>query len=215
MDDKICVIIADDHPVVRQGLRQIIEREVDLEVLTEAGDGEAALESIVRLRPDVAVLDIDMPRMNGFDVLRALREKQTSGRVILLTVHREEEFFDEALRLGANGYVLKDSAVEDIVAAIRAVADGQNYVSPALTAYLFGQRQGQSNAAPSGLEHLTATEKQILKLIAEYQTNNQIAERLFISPLTVKTHRRNISLKLQLEGNHALMKYALEHKARL
>lgn len=215
MDDKIRVIIADDHPVVRQGLRQIIEREVDLEVLVEAGDGEAALESIVLLRPDVAVLDIDMPRMNGFDVLRALREKQTPDRVILLTVHREEEFFDEALRLGAEGYVLKDSAVEDIVAAIRAVSDGQNYVSPSLTAYLFGQRQGRSDARPSGLENLTPTEKQILKLIAEYQTNNQIAERLFISPLTVKTHRRNISLKLNLEGNHALMKYALEHKARL
>ena len=215
MKDKTRLLIADDHPIFRQGLRQIIEREGDLEVLTESGDGEAALENIVRLQPDVAVLDIDMPRINGLGVLRALREKQSLSKVILLTVHREEEFFNEALQLGADGYVLKDSAVEDIVLAIRAVSGGQNYVSPALTAYLFQQRQSQSGGRALGLKDLTSTEKQILKLIAEYQTNNQIAERLFISPLTVKTHRRNISSKLNLEGNHALMKYALEHKTLL
>lgn len=215
MEDKIRLLIADDHPIVRQGLRQILEREVDLEVTGEVGDGQAALEQIVLRQPDIAVLDIDMPKMNGFDVLRALREKQTPGKVILLTVHREEEFFDEALKLGASGYVLKDSAVEEIVAAIRSVSGGQNYLSPALTAYLVGQRQGRSGLHPANLNNLTSTEKQILQLIAEYQTNNQIAERLFISPLTVKTHRRNISLKLGLEGNHALMKYALEHKSRL
>lgn len=215
MADKIRLVIADDHPIVRQGLRQIIEREVDLEVLDEAGDGEAGLAAIVQLRPDVAVLDIDMPRLNGFGVLRAVRDKLIPTKVILLTVHREEEFLDEALRLGAAGYVLKDSATEEIVAAVRAVSSGQNYVSPILTAYLFRQRQDQGGAARADLENLTATEKQILKLLAEYQTNNQIAEKLFISPLTVKTHRRNISQKLQLEGSHALMKYALEHKSRL
>lgn len=215
MSEKIIVIIADDHPIVRQGLRQIIEREPDLSVSVECADGAAALEVIVDLRPDVAVMDIDMPKMNGLEVLRILQERKTSTKVILMTVHSEEDFFNEALRLGANGYVLKDSAVEDIVKAIRAVTIGQNYVSPALTAYLFKQNQNRNTSTKSGLETLTPTEKQILKLIADYQTNNQIAETLFISPLTVKTHRRNISQKLNLEGNHALMKFALEHKTQL
>lgn len=213
MNEKISVVIADDHPIVRQGLRQIVERERDLTVLAECGDGSAALETIINLQPDITVMDIDMPKMNGLAVLRALRERKISTKVILMTVHSEEDFFNEALRLGAVGYILKDSAVEDTVKAIRAACAGQNFVSPALTAYLFRRNQIVSSVSP--LETLTPTEKQILKLVAEYQTNNQIAETLFISPLTVKTHRRNISQKLNLEGNHALMRFALEHKNEL
>lgn len=211
MDQKISVLIADDHPLLRQGLRQILKSENLLEVLLECGDGETALQETLRLQPDVVILDIDMPRRSGLEVLQALRERSFSGKVILMTVHSEEEFFNEALRLGANGYVLKDSAAEDILTAVRAVTAGQNYISPALTAFLFQQKQ-QPTAEASGLESLTPTERQILRLIAEYQTNNQIAEALFISPLTVKTHRRNISLKLNLAGNHALMKFAVQHQ---
>jgi DNA-binding NarL/FixJ family response regulator len=205
-------MLADDHPIVRQGLRQIIERESDLEVVFECGDGATALDAAIARQPDAVILDIDMPGKNGLEVLRGLRERSFAGKVVVMTVHREEEFFDEALRLGAHGYVLKDSAVEDVVTAVRSVRDGQNYVSPALTTVLVRQRERRPQ---TGLDSLTPTERQILKLIADYRTNNQIAETLFISPLTVKTHRRNICVKLDLEGNHALMKFAVEHKAEL
>lgn len=215
MDGKISIIIADDHPILRQGLRQIIERENDLEILTECGDGATAIKEILAHQPDVVVLDIDMPHKNGLEVLQALGEQSFNGKIILLTVHSEEEFFDEAIRLGANGYLLKDSVVEDIIIAIRTVINGQNYVSPALTTMLFQQRRHPSQNKQSGLEGLTPTERQILKFIAEYQTNNQIAETLFISPATVKTHRRNICAKLELEGNHSLMKFAVEYKSKL
>src|SRR5688572_941597 len=141
MDERIRIVIADDHPLLRQGLRQVIEQETDLQVVAEAADGRAALEKIIAFEPDAAVLDIDMPELSGFDVLRALSERGARTRVIMLTVHREEEFFNEALRLGAKGYVLKESAVTDIVSAIRAVSAGQNYASPALTVYLFESRR--------------------------------------------------------------------------
>ena len=212
MSYKIKIVIADDHPIVRQGLRMTIERESDLQIIAEAGNGEEALRIITEQKPDVAVLDVDMPNGNGFDVLLKLRENNEKTAVIMLTVHCEEEFFNEAMKHGAQGYVLKDSTVTDIVQAIRAVFAGQNYLSPAVTSYLF-QKRGK--AVTDGIEQLTPSEKNILKLISEYKTSNQIAEELFISPHTVKTHRKNICLKLNLEGNHALMKFALEHKSSL
>jgi DNA-binding NarL/FixJ family response regulator len=215
MTSDIRIIIADDHPIVRQGLRQVIERESDLRVLGEADDGVIALELISRFQPEVAVLDVDMPRMDGLEVLRELRQRRISVAVIMLTVHREEAFFNRALQLGAQGYMLKDSALADIVNGIRAVAAGQNYVSPLLTSYLFQQKKNAPKIEAPALEQLTQAERQVLKLIAEYKTNNQIADELCVSPLTVKTHRRNISVKLELEGKHTLMKFALDHKAEL
>ncbi len=214
MNQRSSIIIADDHPILRGGLRQIIEREDSLEVLAECGDGESVLNETLSRQPELVILDIDMPRGTGLEVLKALRESDFPGKVIVMTVYSEEEFFDEAIRLGANGYILKDSASEDIVTAIRAVLDGQNYVSPSLTKYLFRQKR-KPEPTPSGLDALTPTELRILQLIAEYKTNKQIAELLFISALTVKTHRRNISIKLNLEGNHALMRFAIENQDRL
>jgi len=213
--DVIRVVIADDHPIVRQGLRQVIEKDAGLQVVAEVGDGQAALEQIKATRPRVAILDIDMPMMSGFEVARALTKLPLAVEIIFLTVHCEEEFFNEALELGAKGYVLKDSSVTDIAACIRAVAAGQNYVSPALTAYLVQQRRSAAPRPRSAIGALTPTERQVLKLIAEYKTSKQIAAALFISPHTVQTHRKNICVKLELEGNHALMRFALEHKSQL
>jgi len=213
--DVIRVVIADDHPIVRQGLRQVIEKDAGLQVVAEAGDGQAALEQIKATRPRVAILDIDMPMMSGFEVARALTKLPLAVEIIFLTVHCEEEFFNEALELGAKGYVLKDSSVTDIAACIRAVAAGQNYVSPAPTAYLVQQRRSAAPRPRSAIDALTPTERQVLKLIAEYKTSKQIAAALFISPHTVQTHRKNICVKLELEGNHALMRFALEHKSQL
>ncbi len=211
------VIIADDHPIFRQGLRQTIERERGLKVVAEAGDGRAALEEIRALSPDVAVLDIDMPELDGFGVARALQGEKLNVGIVFLTIHREEDFFNEAINLGAKGYVLKDSALSDIINCVKAVAAGRPYVSPALTSYLFNRQEraaALSQQKPE-LKDLSPTERRILKLIAEYKTSREIADELFISPRTVETHRTNICNKLELHGSHALMKFALAHKAEL
>ncbi|MCA1557964.1 MAG: response regulator transcription factor [Acidobacteria bacterium] len=212
------IVIADDHPIVRQGLRQTIEREVDFKVVGEASEGLTAIELIKSLAPAVAILDIDMPQLDGFGVARAVREQKLSVEMIFLTVHAEEDFFKAALDLGAKGYVLKDSAVSDIVASIRAVLDGQYYSSPALTTYLVKGMGGGTALTPvneSPLDSLTPTERRVLNLIAEYRTSKEIAAELYVSPRTIETHRNNICNKLNLRGNHALMKFALAHKSQL
>jgi DNA-binding NarL/FixJ family response regulator len=211
---SIRILFADDHPIVRQGLRQTIEKEDDLTIVGEADNGQTALQLITELKPEVVVMDLDMPVMDGFALLTALRESNLPSRAIVLTVHQEQEFFDEAVRLGAQGYILKDSAVTDVVNGIRAVAGGASYVSPALTSYLFKQAR-EERVRPDAVAQLTNTERAVLKLVADYKTNNQIADLLCISPHTVKTHRKNINAKLNLEGNHALMKFALENKSKL
>jgi DNA-binding NarL/FixJ family response regulator len=217
MAPETSLVIVDDHPIVRQGLRQTIETESDFTIVGEAGDGHAALELLEKLKPAIAIMDIDMPVLDGFGVARAIRERKLPVEIIFLTIHREKELFQEAVALGAKGYVLKDSAVTDIVSSIKAVAAGQHFTSPALTSYLFDPgRAGagkQGNASP--LDSLTPTEQRILRLIAEYKTSKEIAAELYISPRTVETHRTNISNKLNLRGSHALMKFALAHKSEL
>ena len=217
MNNEIQIVMADDHPIVRQGLRQTIEADAALKIVAEAGDGKTALAQIVQHQPAVAVLDIDMPEQDGFSVARAVRQQKLGVEIVFLTIHRDEEVFQAAIDLGAKGYVLKDSAVTDIVAAIKAVAAGQPYISPQLSAYLLKRRQRADalNARKPGLEDLTPTERRILKLIAEDKTSKEIAEELFISHRTVETHRANISRKLELHGHLALVKFALEHKAHL
>jgi DNA-binding NarL/FixJ family response regulator len=236
MESDVRILLADDHPIVRQGLRRVIDEEPNLTVVAEASDGRSALEQIEAMRPQIAVLDIDMPVLNGFDVARAIRERRLPVAVIFLTVYREESFFEQALRLGTKGYVLKDSAVSDIVASIRAVAAGEHYTSPAMTSYLMTKRRGVRaagegtavGASGSGsgaaqrpgakadvLVHLTPTERRILLMIADYRTSREIGEALHVSYRTVQTHRTNICTKLELRGNHALMKFALDHKAEL
>jgi DNA-binding NarL/FixJ family response regulator len=217
MSLEITVLVADDHPIVRQGLRQAIEKEKDFKIVAEAADGRTALEQIQALAPEIAILDVDMPKLDGFGVLRELVTRSSPVKVIFLTIHCEEEFFHQAVALGAAGYVLKDSAVTDIVNGIRAVASGHRYTSPAMTSYLMARR-GRAAALtrqkPS-LDDLTPTERRILLLIADYKTSTEIAKDLFISPRTVETHRTNICNKLDLHGKHALMKFALSHRHEL
>jgi DNA-binding NarL/FixJ family response regulator len=217
MKTEIKIVIADDHPLVRDGLRRAIEAAANLKVVAEAGDGQTALDRILALKPDVAVLDIDMPGMSGFDVARALREKGIPSAIIFLTIHREEDFFNEALDLGAQGYVLKDSAASDIVTGIKAVADGQHFTSPAMTSYLVNRsrRAAEFRRNKPTLDDLTPTERQVLRLIADYKTSKEIADELGVSHRTIETHRANISAKLELRGSHSLMKFALSHKSEL
>jgi CheY-like chemotaxis protein len=145
MNDKVKIVIADDHPIVRQGLRQMIEADRNLTVIGEASDGETALQLIETHQPDVAVLDIDMPRIGGFDVARELERKKIPVKIIFLTMHSEEEIFQTAMDLGIKGYVLKDSAPNDIVAGIKSVAAGRPFISPAMSALLLNRRRRTEN----------------------------------------------------------------------
>src|SRR5262245_13131314 len=149
MKDKLKIVIADDHPMIRDGLRNAIEPNIAWEVVGEAKDGEVAIELINKLNPAIDILDISMPVRNGFEVVRALRQQKVQTRVIFLTMHRDEDFFQQALDLGVRGYVLKDSAVIDVVSAIKAVSRGEHYTSPALTSYLIRGRSSSSFAASS------------------------------------------------------------------
>jgi len=211
------VIIADDHPVFRRGLRQVIEAEPDLQVIAEAEDGVAALALLREHRPAVAVLDLDMPRMDGFEVIRILQQERLGISIVILTMHKDEDLFNEAMTLNVQGYILKDSAVNDIAGSIRAVASGQFFVSSPLSSYLMNRNRRTAalvNSQP-GMSDLTPTERRILNLIAEYKTNKEIAVQLFLSHRTVENHRANISQKLDLRGTHALLRFALEHKSEL
>ena len=217
MKDEVKIVIADDHPIVRQGLRQMIEAEKNFTIVGEAGDGEDALQLIETHQPDVAVLDIDMPRIGGFDVARELKRKKSEVGIIFLTMHSEEEIFQTAMDLGVGGYVLKDSATTDIVAGIKSIASGKPFISPALSALLLNRRRRVNKLARQNpeLDSLTPTERRILKLIAEDKTSKEIGEELFISHRTVHAHRANISNKLNLSGNLALVKFAITHKSVL
>jgi DNA-binding NarL/FixJ family response regulator len=217
MSEDIQIVIADDHPLMRQGLRQVIEMEPNLKVVGEATNGSEALAMIEHLKPEVAILDVDMPHQDGFQVARELTSKNNPASIIFLTIHSEEQMFHAALDLGAKGYVLKDSAIDDIVAAIKEVAAGRAFTSLPMTTY-FARRQNY-NAVPDkqqlGLRQLTPTESRILRLLADYKTSKEIAGELSVSPRTVETHRLRICQKLNLQGSHSLMKFAVEYKSLL
>lgn len=212
--NRTTILIADDHPVLRLGLRGLIESERDLEVVSEASDGERALELIQALHPAIAILDIAMPKLDGLALAEQLIGQEPPVKIILLTMYREDKLFRKALDAGVKGYVLKDSMVTDIVGCIRAVAAGQHYASPELTTYLVNRVKHVdiTSALRSGLEGLTATERRVLSLIADYKTSKEIAQALFVSPRTIETHRNNICQKLGVSGSHALIKFALGHK---
>jgi len=212
---KIRIIIADDHPIFRGGLRQIISADESIEIIGEADNGEKALEIIQELKPDIAVLDIDMPKKTGLDVLRELKDSST--KIIFLTMYAEEDIFDEAMDFGIKGYVLKDSAVNDIIECILSVNEDNYYISPNVSNLLVNRRNKSKNLIKKNPElgNLTKTERNILRFISENKTSKEIAEVLFLSHRTVENHRTNISNKLNLKGSHSLLKFAIENKSYL
>ncbi|HEX9002937.1 MAG TPA: response regulator transcription factor [Blastocatellia bacterium] len=216
MNNDIKILIADDHPIFRHGLRQIIERDPRLRVIAEADDGEAALRLIESMQPQVALLDLDMPGLDGFGVARQVREAGLAVTLVFLTMHNDEMHFNEALDLGAKGYVLKDSAAADVVNCLKTVVTGQHYISPALSTYLLNRHQRASTLLRQpGLQDLTDTERRVLALLAEYKTSKQIADELGVSVRTIENHRARICQKLDLHGSHALVKFAIRHKSEL
>lgn len=212
MSDEIRVLLADDHPVVRKGLRAIVDDAPGMTVVGEASDGEAALTAIETLKPDVAVLDVDMPKLDGFGVARAVLKQHPATRVIILTLHDQEDIFEAAMDLGIQGYLLKDSAMIEIAAGISAVAQGRPYVSSALSMRML---RGRNRAADTPLDSLTPTERRILRLIGTGQSSKEIGQELSIHYRTVENHRTNICRKLGLEGSNALVRYALQNQQKL
>lgn len=215
--NEITIIIADDHPIVRQGLRQTIETEKSFSVVAEAANGQEAIEAITKFQPNIAILDVDMPEIDGFAVAREIKENSLPTEIIFLTIHNDEVMFNEAIDLGAKGYVLKQSALEEIIDCIKIVAKNQFCVSPSLTTFLIN-RQRRSidlSADKPSIKNLTRSEKRILQMIADDKSTKEIADELFISPTTVEKHRANICRKLDLKGGYALLKFALTHKSEL
>jgi DNA-binding NarL/FixJ family response regulator len=208
------VLIADDHPLLRQGLRQALAAD-DFRVIAEASNGQEALELLEQRQPSIAILDIDMPKLNGFAIARAIRERGWEMKVVFLTVHREKAYVQQALKLGASGYVLKDSAITDIATCLHTVLAGGTFFSPLLAAYLNDDFGADPQGTAQDLSQLTISELQVLRLIADYKSTREIAEVLFISPSTVETHRKNICRKLGLRGSHALIKFALTNLDKL
>jgi DNA-binding NarL/FixJ family response regulator len=214
---ELRILIADDHPIFRKGLRQVIEADAHLTVVAEADDGTTALQQIQQLQPDIAILDIHMPNMSGFELARAVEEQGIQVEVIFLTMHKAEDMFNAAMDMGVKGYVLKDSAVTDIVGSIKAVMDGQPFISPQLSSFLLNRsaRAATLRQHRPRLDELTPTEWRVLRMLAEYKTSKQIADELCIHPRTVDNHRANICTKLELRGSHALLKFVIEHKSEI
>jgi two-component system, NarL family, response regulator DegU len=212
--EKKSVLIADDHPIFRSGLRSLIESDPSFAVVAEVADGEDAVASMSTQRPDIAILDYNMPKLNGFAVLAEISKLQLDVIPVMLTMHNDEAMFAKAFELGVRGYVLKDSAIVDIVNCLHAVSQGQIYTSAAVTTFLY-KRASRGQHAPDGLDSLTPAERKILRMIADYKTSREIADELCVSVRTVENHRSNISSKLGVNGSHALMKFALQHQSDL
>jgi len=212
----IRVLIADDHGILRAGLHAILSAEPDIEVVGEAGDSDEVLRLATQLKPNIILLDVSMPGRDGIDTTRMLREQGEGVHVIILTVHEEYEILQGAVQAGASGYVVKRAAKSELMNAIHSAMKGDFYAYPSLTRDVMASSQESmpvlakmDGAEPS--DHLTRREVEVLKLIANGYTNNQVADQLKISVRTVEFHRANLMNKLHLESRVGLMRYAVEH----
>jgi len=212
MNDKVRIVLADDHTILREGLRALLTAEDEIVVVGEAQDGREAVRCVERLEPDLLLMDLSMPRMSGMDAIREIKKRYPDTRIIALTVHKTEEYLLTTLQAGADGYVLKDATHDELVMAIRTVMAGKSYLSPdvsekVIEGYLVGK---ESSRSLSAWETLSQREREVLKLIAEGYKNKEIAEDLCISLKTVEKHRANLMKKLDLHNAAALTVYAVE-----
>lgn len=203
----IRVLLTDDHRLVREALREILSKEADIEVVAEAGDGASALDIASRLAPDVVVLDIGLPDLNGIEVAARLADMPSAPRIVALSAYADKRFVSEMLRAGAVAYVTKSAAGSELVRAIRAVAAGQSYLCPEVAGALVSEVRGLRRRGEN--PRLGRREREVLRLIAEGARTARIAEQLHISPATVEVHRRNLMRKLGLHTVAELTKYAI------
>ncbi|MBI4336520.1 MAG: response regulator transcription factor [Chloroflexi bacterium] len=205
------VLVVDDHTLIRQGIVGLLQAQTDMEVVGEAGTGEEALREVGKTSPDVVLMDIGMPGMNGLDATRAIRARFPDVKVLVLTVHDREDYLFQALRAGAAGYVLKGADVHDLLSAIRSVHRGEVYLYPTVTKKLLADylRRVERGEEDTSYDGLTDREREVLRLIAQGQTTTEIAQTLNLSPHTVQTHRDHIMEKLDLHRKAELIKYAI------
>jgi len=215
--DKIKVLLADDHSMVRQGLKQIIEMEDDIVVIAQASDGNEAVKLAKEKKPDVILMDINMPQTNGLQAIKELKESGEHYKIIVLTIHQEREYLFKTLQMGAEGYVLKDAEASVLIDAIRSVYNGQTYIQPNMTKELvqeFNRMTLQESSKKYSECDLTAREIEVLKLIAEGMLNKEIARALYISEKTVKNHVSNIFKKLNVSDRTQAAIYAFKHNIK-
>ena len=210
MKEESRIVIAEDHTILREGLRSLLSSEPELRVVGEAKDGREAIRRVEQLEPDLILMDLSMPRMNGVEAIREIKNRIPETRVLALTVHKAEEFVLEVLQAGADGYVLKDASSRELVMAIRSVLGGQRYLSPAVSQLVIEGYLAGRQTYESPWDTLTKREREILKLIAEGHKNKEIADYLCISVKTVEKHRANLMKKLDLHSAAALTAYAME-----
>jgi DNA-binding NarL/FixJ family response regulator len=201
------ILVADDHGIVRSGIKLLLERQPGLEVVAEAADGVEAVAAALSARPDLCILDVGMPRMTGLQAAREIRSHVPDARVLMLSMHDDEHYLFEALKVGASGYVLKREADQDLVGAIRAVGRGEAFLTNAAERSII--RQWMEDGAKGPVIPLTPREEEVVKLIAEAYTNVQIAEILFVSEKTVESHRANVLRKLGMRDRVELVRYAI------
>ncbi len=209
--NKMRILIVDDHAIVREGLRTLLEAQPDIEVVGEATDGEEAVNKTQEIQPDIVLMDITMPGMNGLEATRQIKQKNPDAKILVLTMHEGDEYFFKFLDAGASGYFIKGGSSTELISALRAVWNGDVFLYPTmakklLSDYLQRVKTGSNKESYDGL---TNREREVLKLIAEGYTNQEISERLVLSVTTVQTHRAHIMAKLGLHGPTELVKYAL------
>ena len=207
----IRIVLADDHTILRKGLRLLLERETDFKVVAEASHGKEAVDAVEREVPDVVIMDIAMPMMNGIEATKRVNETHPKTAVIILSVHSDEAYVLRALKAGARGYLLKDSAESDLIQAVRAVVAGKAYFSPAVSKILADDyvRHVREQGVEDPYDLLTARERELLQLIAELKATKEIAELLGLSPHTVDTHRGNLMQKLNIHSIPEVILYAV------
>ncbi len=203
------ILLADDHQIVREGLHSLFEKEADLEVVGEAENGRQAVRMARDLKPDVVVMDVAMPELNGIEAMRQILAELPAAKVLALSMHSNKHYVIEALKAGASGYLLKDGAFDELVQAIRAVIANRSYLSPEITGAVIDDVVHHQPPEPRPAPRLSSREREVLQLLAEGKTSQQIARRLFVSRKTVDTHRQHIMKKLDLYSVAELTKYAV------
>ena len=209
---KISILLVEDHHVVRKGISYLLSLEEDIDIVGEAEDGNEGIKMAKDLCPDVVILDITMPNLNGIDTIRRIRKSVPNTKVIILTMHTREQYIRQALREGASGYLLKESTHEELVNAIKTVHKGDVALSPSISKFVFNEyvKQNDPKHEADSLELLTDRERQVLRLVAEGKTNKDIAKCLNISKSTVNIHRTNVMQKLDIHDTVGLVKYSIE-----
>ena len=209
---KIKLLVADDHKIFRQGIKKLLEEESDLQVVGEASDGRDAVKKATELKPDVILMDIAMANLNGLEATRHIKKQLPSAKVIMVTMHKNEEYVLQSFQAGASGFILKEGAVEELVSAIRSINSDKSFLSPSISKTLIDayMRKMETGKTETPFDLLTDMEREVLQLIAEGYTNREVAKSLFISVKTVEAHRAHIMQKLNIHDIAKLVKYAIQ-----